>query len=190
LKKDGLAQQTGGTAVALVDKKDTIESALNTIGSAKDIYYMLTYIPSPAGAGKIKIDTVNKEYNVFFVDAAGGKDFSPYALNEEKPGKASVQLKDILFKDRNLAVTIFNFLRGEGGGKEKAGRVVVRSYIKDTQNRQILFDQCKIMIPQKDELHLSLDFPWLAKGSYEVGIYVYDFLSRGIAFETIPAVVH
>jgi len=151
---------------------------------------MLTYIPSPAGAGKIKIDTANKEYNVFFVDAAGGEDFNPYALNKEKTGNASVQLKDILFKDRKLAVTIFNFLRGEGGGKEKTGRVVVRIYIKDTQNRQILFDQCKIMLPQKDVLHLSLDFPWLAKGSYEVGTYVYDFLAREISFETIPAVVY
>jgi predicted DNA-binding protein len=186
----GLAKQTGGTAVALVDKNDTIESALNTIGSAKDIYYMLTYIPSPAGAGKIKIDTANKEYDVFFVDAAGGEDFSPYTLNEEKSGNTAVQLKDILFKDRNLAVTIFNFLKAESGGKEKTGRVVVRIYIKDTQNRQILFDQCKIMLPQKDVLHLSLDFPWLAKGSYEVGTYVYDFLSREIAFETIPAVVY
>jgi hypothetical protein len=39
-------------------------------------------------------------------------------------------------------------------------------------------------------LHLSLDFPWLAKGSYEVGTYVYDFLAREISFKTIPAVVY
>jgi len=188
-----LAKQTGGTAAALVNKNDTAASALNTIGSAKDIYYMLTYIPSPAGAGKINIEPANKEYDVFFADSDQGEDFRPYVQGEEKPGNAAVQLKDILFKDRKLAATIYNFLRAESGGKEKTGRVAVRIYIKDikdTQNRQILFDQSKIMLLQKDSFHISLDFPWLAKGSYEVGIYAYDFLSRETSFETIPAVVN
>jgi len=43
---------------------------------------------------------------------------------------------------------------------------------------------------QKDEFHLACHFPWLAKGSYEVGTYVYDFLARKTAFETRPVVVY
>jgi len=92
-----LAQRTGGTAIALSNKTIPSNRPWIPLAALKIFIICLTYIPSPAGAGKIK-SIRNKENDVFFAGCGEGEDFSPNTLNEEKTGKCAVQLKDIFIQ--------------------------------------------------------------------------------------------
>jgi hypothetical protein len=181
---DGLAQiaqRTGGICIGpgnIDTNPDNIDfiPALNTIESREDIYYILSYTPeTPRNVGKINIEAADKRYEVFF--------------NHNEPTKIpSVQLKDVVFKNKRLSMVVTDFLRKESG-TESTGKIIVRIFVRNRVDNKVLFNQSKAMLPGKDEVRISLLFKWLKKGSYEIGVEVTDLLTGKNGRRILQAVI-
>ncbi|NIO81054.1 MAG: hypothetical protein GTN53_10630 [Candidatus Aminicenantes bacterium] len=168
---DGLAQtaqRTGGTCIGPgnIDTNNDVDliPALNTIENTEDIYYILSYTPeNPRNIGKINIEAADKRYEVFFND-------------NEPTNILSVQLKDVIFKNKELSIMVTDFLRKKSG-TENTGKIIVRIFIKNREDNKVLFNQSKAMLPGNDEVRISLLFRWLKKGNYDIGVEVTDMLT-------------
>lgn len=181
---DGLAQtaqRTGGTCIGPgnIDTDNNVDliPALNTIENTEDFYYILSYTPeNPKKIGKINIEAADKRYEVFFND-------------NEPTNILSVQLEDVVFKNKRLSMMVTDFLRKESG-TENAGKIIVRIFIKNREDNKVLFNQSKAMLPGKDDVRISLLFEWLKKGNYDIGVEVTDMLTGKSAVRILHVIIH
>lgn len=177
-----IAGRTGGVGVSM-------ETAADTISSREDVYYTLTYTPKdPGKPGELNVEVKDKNYKVYFAEAVGPGDFNQYLNTGKYPNTPAVEVKDVTFKNKKSSITIAGFLV-QKTGKENSGKIAVRIYIKDNRENKLLFHQGKTMVPQKDTVHISLSFPWLKKGSYELGVLVNDLLTGKSAVKSIAVMV-
>jgi hypothetical protein len=175
-----IARRTGGLGIA---NPSSIRTAMEAVRDSEDNIYTLIYTEkNPAVTGELDIRVNNKNYHVYPIIASG--DFSQYIKSRLDSQTPSVHFGDVTFKNKKINITIVDFLIKEIG-KKKTGSIAVRIYIKDNRGEKILFDQEKTMLPQKDTVQISLEFSWLKKGSYEIGVHVNDLLTGKSAIKSI-----
>ena len=171
----------------LVDIENNWAEIARRTGGIEDIYYTLTYTPKDPGKhGELKVEVTDKNYKVYSAGAFGSGDFNQYLNSAKDPHSPEVRVKDVTFKNKRLSITTAGFLV-QKTGKENSGKIAVRIYIKDNRENKLLFYQGKTMVPQKDTVHISLNFQWLEKGSYEIGVLVNDLLTGKSAVKSIAA---
>ncbi len=178
--ENSLREITANTGGSLITS-DNLESAMHTISSKEDLYYMLTYEPDdPQKKGKIKVTVKNKKYKVVY-DSNMRADYIKEYLAKKQAENPSVQLKDVSFNEKKLSMEISNFLlKKTRQGNE--GRLNVRVRIKDSDN-QSLYDKSRYLETKKKITNISIDFEWLTKGEYNILVDVTDLLTGKTAME-------
>jgi hypothetical protein len=170
-----------------VDIENNWQEIARRTGGIEDIYYTLTYTPKDRGKhGELKVEVKDKNYKVYSAGAFGAGDFNQYLNSAKDPHSPGVRVKDVTFKNKRLSITTAGF-QVQKTGKENSGKIVVRIYIKDNRENKLLFYQGKTMVPQKDTVQISLNFQWLEKGSYEIGVLVNDLLTGKSTVKSIAA---
>jgi hypothetical protein len=171
----------------LVDIENNWQEIARRTGGIEDIYYTLTYTPKDPGKhGELNVEVKDKNYKLYFAGTFGAGDFNQYLNSGKDPHSPEARVKDVTFKNKRLSITTAGF-QVQKTGKENSGKIAVRIYIKDNRENKILFYQGKTMAPQKDTVHISLNFQWLEKGSYEIGVLVNDVLTGKSAVKSIAA---
>jgi len=171
----------------LADIENNWQEIAGRTGGKEDVYYTLAYTPKdPGKPGELNVEVKDKNYKVYFAGAVGPGDFSQYLNTGKDPQTPAVEVRDVTFKNKKSSITIAGF-QVQKTGKENSGKIAVRIYVKDNRENKLLFHQGKTMVPQKDTVHISLSFPWLKKGSYEIGVLVNDLLTGKSAVKSIAA---
>jgi hypothetical protein len=169
---------------------NNIKNALKAIKEKEDVYYLLTYTQrNPEKMGKINIEINNKKYKVFYNDNYG-KDFFHQTIKQEKSETPSIQLTELFFKKNKFFMAITNFQMAKGQN-EKTGKIMVRIRIRNLQEQDnnIQFDQSKTMLPQKDVVTISLNFPRLKKGNYDFIVDVRDLITGKVCSDILPVTI-
>jgi len=174
-----LTEKTGGKLVTSSD----MASSLATITAAEDIYYVLTYSPdNPAKIGKIKVKTANKKYDVLYDDNLRADYIKDYLSRKEKENP-SVKIKGLAVKEKKLSLTLQDYalakVKNETSGWLKIHIVVQNS------DKQVFFNQAKVLKAGSKTFSLSLDFPFLQPGRYDFIIEVLDQVSGKTCTEVI-----
>jgi hypothetical protein len=60
--------------------------------------------------------------------------------------------------------------------KKTTGHIKVKIKIQNPENR-ICYDKAKTIATQKDSFSISIKFPWIKKGRYDIILQVTDMLS-------------
>jgi len=188
-----IALRSGGSATALLSpstgKQIPLDIALKTIQEREDICYTLSFSPQTSEKPeKIHIETKNKNHRVYLIETNSSSDFSQFLNKEQNGQSSSLQLKNSNFKNKILSFNISGFLL-QKTDKGETGQIVARIYIYDKKNDLISFDQSKSLLPQKDSIHISLNFSWLLKGNYSIGLEVHDQLTGQRDLQIVPGKV-
>ena len=101
----------------------------------------------------------------------------------EETQTPTIQIKDLSFTNKNLSVSVINFLIKETE-KGSQGRIGIHICIKNSKGAK-LFDSGKTLTPQKDTVTISIPFTGLKKGKYDIVVDVRDFLTGKTAQEFI-----
>jgi len=162
-----LTKKTGGELVASTD----LSKAMDKIVKKQDIFYILTYAPDEGEKlESVKVKISNKKYDLEYDDNARLA-FSNAESNPDKKTKfPDVVISDLKFKKKKLSFAMSGYVKKK---KEGTGAINVRIRINDAAGKS-LFDKNKTLKTTKDKANLSLNFPWLKKGKYEVLIDVKD----------------
>jgi hypothetical protein len=81
---------------------------------------------------------------------------------------------DLNLKDKNLCVSIVDFLR-QKTEKGTTGLIGIRIIVESDGAR--IFDKGKTLTPQKDIVTISIPFKELKEGKYGIVVYVHDKLT-------------
>jgi len=181
-----ISQKTGGTFIV---SGNTIEPALDTIKNKEDISYLLAFNPkTPGEMGKINVAVGNNMYRVYYHDNSGIDYFSQYLKKQKDSETPSIRVKDMDLKDKKFSMNITNFLR-QKAQDGMIGKISVRIRIKKRQDNKIPFDQIKTLLPRSEIVHISIPFPWLKKGRYDISVDVKDLLTGKTGFNNLQTVV-
>ena len=179
-----VAHNTGGNFII----SNNIKNALGAIKEKEDLYYLLTYISkNPKKTGKIGVEVNNKNYKVFYNDDYWKNYFNRY-IKKEKSETPSIQLKDLSFNKNIFFMIITNFQMKKNQNGE-TGKIIVRIRIRNRQDYKIQFDQSNTMLPQKDVVTISLNFPRLKKGNYDFVVDASDLISRKACINTLQVAI-
>ncbi|MEN8222418.1 MAG: hypothetical protein ABFR36_04080 [Acidobacteriota bacterium] len=162
-----LTKKTGGELVASSD----LAKAMDKIVKKEDVFYVLTYAPDDnEKLEDVKIKVSNKKYDLAYDDNArlafSKKESSP----DRKVKIPDVVISDLKFKKKKLSFVMSGYVKKK---KEGTGAINVRIRINDKSGKS-LFDKNKTLKTTKDKANLSLNFPWLKPGKYEVLVDVKD----------------
>jgi hypothetical protein len=181
-----IAHHTGGHFIT----SSNIKNALETIKEKEDIYYLLTYTPkNPKKIGKISVEVNNKNYKVLYNDNYGEHFFNQY-IKKETSETPSIQIKNLSFNKNKFSMIITDFQMKKGQNGE-TGKIVVRIRIRNLQEQDnnIQFDQSRTMLPQRDVVTISLNFPRLKKGNYDFIVDASDLISGKACRNTLPVAI-
>ena len=178
-----LTKKTGGKLVASSD----LVSSLGAIALAEDHYYMLTYSPdNPAKIGRIKVRVNNKKYEVLYDDNLRADYIKDY-LSQKERKNPTVKIKGLALNGKELSLTLQDYalakVKDETSGWLKIHIVVQNS------DKQVFFNQTKVLKAGSKTFSLSLDFPFLQPGRYDFIIEVLDQVSGKTFTEVIQPVI-
>jgi hypothetical protein len=162
---------------------------------AKDIHYILTYVPGKEPAGKnekIKIIASNKNYKVYYDDQKRG---GHYLDILKKAGSEApvIRIEDVTFENQVLSFVVSNFVAPGSSAESAVSPPVVKFPVRIqvyNKKSETLFDGVQ-MFELKDtsagKARLQIGFPSLPPDTYDVFIWVADRLSgqRAVAVKEI-----
>jgi hypothetical protein len=163
-----ITEKTGGSLIA----SGNLKYALNKIQKKEDILYMLTYSPKNSQkTGKIKVVLNKKNCRVLYDDQMRADYIKDY-LKNKKMEIPEIKIKKLFFKAKSLSLVISNFLLKKNKNL-KQGHINVQIRILDKQNHE-LYNKNKNFTTQKNTFSISVKFPWLSKGQYDILLHVTD----------------
>ena len=124
---------------------------------------------------------------MFYNDDYWKNYFNRY-IKKEKSETPSIQLKDLSFNKNIFFMIITNFQMKKNQNGE-TGKIIVRIRIRNRQDYKIQFDQSNTMLPQKDVVTISLNFPRLKKGNYDFVVDASDLISRKACINTLQVAI-
>lgn len=177
-----LTKKTGG---ALITSSD-LGSALHSIESKEDLYYVLTYVPkNPKKIDKIRITVSNNKYDVVYDDNFRADYISEY-LETRKAEIPAVTLSGIKFKANTLAMTISDFFMTVDS-KKKIGKLNVRVRLINEDNENV-FDQKRLIVAKKGNINVSINFESIPGAKYNIIIDVSDLITGRTAMDFLESV--
>jgi len=178
-----LTEKTGGKLIASTD----LVSSLRTIAETEDCHYVLTYSPAnPKKVGKIKVRTGNNKHEVRYDDNQRLDYIRDYLMQKERENP-SVKIGVLSLAERKLSLSIKDFSLS----KDKAascGWLKIRIAIKNALGKAV-FDQAKAFKACSQSFSLSLDFPGLEAGKYDIIVDVLDQVSGKSCTDFIQPVI-
>lgn len=178
-----ITRKTGGSLQATGD----LANALDVIEDKEDIYYMLTYSPRhPERLGKIKVEIKDRNYRVVYDDQMRADYIQSY-LKKKEMEIPDISLSAVDFRNSSLSFQVENFHRKEWK-KEKTGHIRVQIQIQDPVHR-ICYDKVQSINCRKESFSVSIDFPWMERGRYDVILQVTDMLSGQSALDFLQPVI-
>jgi len=166
-----ITKKTGGSLIT----SGNLESALNKIQEKKDIVYMLTYVPKrPEKIGKIKVVTNKKNYKVLYDDQMR-KDYIKAYLINKKLEIPIIRIDKLSFEEKKLRMFISNFLI-KSIEKENHGNINIQIQILDNHNNKV-YNQNKNITTKQNNFSISVGFPWLKKGRYDIILQITDLFT-------------
>lgn len=163
-----ITKKTGG---ALVHSGNLV-SSLKAIEEIEDICYWLTFAPQdPGKQGKIRVSVRQPGYKTVYDNNMKSYYLRDFLARKEKSAKG-LRLEDLSFANRRLSFKVTGFQVGAESGSEQA-RIKLRIRVMDDRNVS-LFDQQKTLLPNRDNIQVSLPFHKLVKGKYFVLVDVMD----------------
>jgi len=173
-----LTEKTGGELIASKD----LAKAMDKIVKKEDVFYVLTYAPDEGEKLEtVKIKASSKKYDLAYDDNTR----LPFSDAAAAPGKniklPEVMISDLKFEGKKLSFTMSGYGRKK---KDNSGAVNVRIRINDASGKS-LFDKNKTLKTAKEKAGLSLNFPWLIKGQYEILVDVKDLYTKKTATDVI-----
>jgi len=179
-----ITKRTGGSLEATAN----LEKALDNIEDKEDIYYILTYAPrNPQKVGKVKVEVKNKNYRIIYDDQMRADYIMAY-LKRKKLEIPDIYIKSMTFEQNALSFIIENYLQKEQN-KINNGHVKIKIQIQDLHN-QICYDKVKTIITQKNFFSISIKFPWMKKGRYDIILQVTDMLSGKSASDFLQPTIY
>ncbi|MFX0198190.1 MAG: hypothetical protein ACFFCW_18895 [Candidatus Hodarchaeota archaeon] len=174
-----ITKRTGGSFI----DSNNLESALETISRTEDVLYVLTYASDiPPEKGQLKVEASNENYELFYDDNIGADYIGDY-FKKKETSIPHVQIQNIIFKKKTLSFEITDFLL-KRILDELVGKINIRVVIRNEGN-QVIFDQKKTMIPQKNRITISIDFDWLKKGDYSFSVEVDDLMTEKTSLKSL-----
>jgi hypothetical protein len=157
-----------------------LDLALDKISEVEDVYYVLTYAPkNPDKVGKIKVKLNNRKYKLVYSPNLRTGYLAQFL--EEKTIKAKpVKIQNLDFKKGKLKFSISDFFMD----KKKGGALSIRIRINDPQGNSV-FDQKKSIMATQKIINISLNFPGLKNGDYDVVVDVNDLYAKTSSTELL-----
>jgi hypothetical protein len=171
-----ITDRTGGKLVI----SNKLDLALDKISEVEDVYYVLTYAPkNPDKVGKIKVKLNNRKYKLVYSPNLRTGYLAQFL--EEKTIKAKpVKIQNLDFKKGKLKFSISDFFMD----KKKGGALSIRIRINDPQGNSV-FDQKKSIMATQKIINISLNFPGLKNGDYDVVVDVNDLYAKTSSTELL-----
>ena len=179
-----ITRRSGGEVIFSGD----VGSSLRAIEKREDVYYVLTYEPrDPGRRGKVKVQLAGHPEAKLFYDDNIRADYISEYLRKKDAESPSVKIRDLAFKERKLSFVIDNFSLARLKS-ETAGMISVRIRVKAGDEKSVV-DQTRPLKTDKDKISLSLSFPSLPAGKYDIIVDVLDQVSGKTCTEVIQPVV-
>jgi len=178
-----ITKKTGGSLIA----SGNLKYALNKIQEKEDILYMLTYSPkNPKKIGKIRIVLNKKNHRIIYDDQMRA-DYIKNYLKNKKMEIPEIKIDKLHFKSNSLSLVISNFLLKKNNNGNH-GNINVQIRILDNHNRE-LYNKNKNIVTKKNTFSISVKFPWLTKGRYDILLHVTDINTGKSALDYIQSTI-
>ena len=178
-----ITKKTGGSLQAT----GNLEKAIGNIEEKEDVYYMLTYSPgNPEKVGKIKVEVKETKYRIIYDDQMRADYISSY-LRRKKLETPDIYIKSMNFKNNALSFVIENLQRKEQN-KKNIGHIRVGIRIQNPRN-ETCYNKTNTISTQKESFSISVNFPWMKKGRYDIILQVTDILSGKSASDFLQPTV-
>jgi hypothetical protein len=175
---------TGGS----LQRTGNLESALGKIEEKEDITYMLTYSPqNPDKIGRIRVKVDDRRFRILYDDQMRTDYINEY-LKNKKLEVPDIRILNTNFRNKVLTVDVKDFLMSDQDNHTNKGRVFFEIEILDSDNK-ILYDKKKTMIADKDHISISVDFPWMKKGRYNLIVQVTDIQTGKTSSDFLQPVI-
>ena len=166
-----ITKRTGGSLQAT----GNIEKAIGNIEEQEDVYYMLTYSPrNPQQIGKVKVKVKEKNYRIIYDDQMRADYISSY-LKRKNLETPDINIKSMKFQQNALSFIVNNFQQKEQN-KKNTGHVRIEIRIQNPRN-ETCYHKANTISTRKDSISISVDFPWMKKGRYDIILQATDMLS-------------
>jgi hypothetical protein len=166
-----ITKRTGGS----LEATGNLEKALDNIEDKEDIYYILTYAPRNPQNRIIYDDQMRADYIMAY-------------LKRKKLEIPDIYIKSMTFEKNALSFIIENYLQKEQN-KINNGHVKIKIQIQDPHNR-ICYNKVKTITTQQDCFSISIKFPWMKKGRYDIILQVTDMLSGKSASDFLQPTIY
>ena len=171
-----ITKLTGGKLII----SNRIDKSLEEISETEDIYYILTYEPkNPDKVGKIKVKLKNRKYKLVYSPNLRFGFLSEY-LEKKKIVSEPLKIQKVIFKKGKLMFTLTDIFIN----KKNKGNLSIIIRIKNKFDQSI-FDQKKLIRATQKKLDMSLNFPTLDKGVYDLIIDVTDLYTNESVTEAL-----
>jgi hypothetical protein len=179
-----ITKQTGGS----LQRTGNLESALGKIEEKEDITYMLTYSPdNPEKVGKIRVKVDNKKFRILYDDQMRADYIKEY-LKKKKLEVPDIRILNTNFRNKVLTIDVKDFLMSEQDNHSQKGKIFFEIEILDPSNK-IVYDKKRTMIAEKDHVSITVDFPWMKKGRYNLIVQVTDIQTGKTSSDFLQPVI-
>jgi hypothetical protein len=180
-----ITKRTGGS----LQRTGNLETALGKIREKEDITYMLTYSPdNPDKVGRIRVKVDNKKLRILYDDQMRADYIREY-LKKKKLEVPDIRILNTHFRNRALTIDVKDFLMSKQNNHIQKGKIFFEIEILDSGNKT-LYDRKKTMIAEKDHVSITVDFPWMKKGRYNLIVQVTDIQTGKTSSDFIQPIIH
>lgn len=149
---------------------------------------MLTYSPdNPDKVGKIRVKLDNKKFRILYDDQMRADYIKEY-LKKKKLEIPDIRILNTNFRNKVLTIDVKDFLISEQDNHSQKGKIFFEIEILDTSNN-IVYDKKRTMIADKDQISISVDFPWMKKGRYNLIVQVTDIQTGKTSSDFLQPVI-
>ena len=181
--ESSLRELTKNTGGALISSTDLV-SSLSTLSQIEDSYYMLSFSPQIANkVGKIKVNVPNKDYDILYDDNQKADYIAKY-LNKKTDDNPNVKISGLAMAGKKLTLNITDIALNMTENGSDNGVLQIRiSILNDL--KQNVYDKSKSLKVNKKSSLLTIEFPFLDIGQYELTADIVDQVSGKNASQTI-----
>ncbi len=180
-----ITRKTGGS----LQRTGNLEKALGEIREKEEITYMLTYSPDdPDKIGKIRVKTGNTKHRVLYDDQMRADYIKDY-LKKKKIEIPDIRILNTGFKNKILSIGVKDFFMPKQKDSTSKGKIFVEIEILDSENK-VIYDKKKTIVAEKDQISISVDFPWLEKGKYNLIVQVTDIQTGKSSSDFLQPVIN
>jgi len=170
-----IATQTGGGLKVTND----MGSALHRLSEQEDVYYVLTYRPSPDQQSpkidiKLRDSEKEKEIQLYYDDQFRA-DYIKQYIARRKSEEVTLEIRHFTFSDKLMTLEI-HALTKQSSDKGEREAIDVRVILKN-MNQEEVYNENKILRPKEEVVKFRLNFPWLPAGKYYAILEVKEAVS-------------